>query len=185
MRAFLITGLPRSRTLWLAEFMSYGQCICVHEPSEYMRRIEDLKTVYKDNQGVSDAGLGFWLEWILKEISPWTVIVHRDIKQVERSLHDLYPELPQTNFCELLMEKLNQCRSHPLVMNVSFDALNDMRIMQKVFWHLRPGVPFDEERYRTMNRQIIEVDPVAKFESAQHATMYQEIMPFIKIREQA
>ena len=36
MNSFLITGLPRSRTAWLANFLTYGDSICLHMP-EYVK----------------------------------------------------------------------------------------------------------------------------------------------------
>lgn len=43
-------------------------------------------------------------------------------------------------------------------MRVPYHSLSDMRVMQKVFWHLTPGEPFDEGRFLAMKDVNIQVD---------------------------
>lgn len=176
MQPFFITGLPRSRTAWMAEFMG-----AVHEPTADIKSIEDMRGVFERHSGVSDSGLGFWIEWILREIKPLTVIIERDIDDVEKSLDKL--NIPKTNYCELLKDRLMYFRNHPLVMTVPFERLNDIRVMQKVWWHLKTGAPFDEGRFREMKDINIQCDHEKTKESAKHATIYQEIEPFIRPKE--
>jgi hypothetical protein len=58
----------------------------------------------------------------------------------------------------LLSERLLSVKGCPGVMWVSFDSLNDKRIMQKIWWHLMPGAAFDEERYEVFKDLRIEAD---------------------------
>ena len=181
MRPFLIVGLPRSRTLWMAEFMSCFGAVCVHEPTEYMKSIDDLPKVFADNEGVSDSGLSLWIERIFKDIAPWTVIIWRDQREVEASIERL--GIPKSNYCDLLLERLNKVRNHPLVMNLPFECMNDMRVMQKVFWHLRPNVPFDEQRFELMKNVNIQCDIEKKSKAAQNAVIYDEFKPLYRLKE--
>jgi len=52
-RNFFILGLPRSRTAWLANFMTYGQTFCYHEGINDCHTIEDYKTKLGYNKGDS------------------------------------------------------------------------------------------------------------------------------------
>lgn len=178
---YLITGLPRSRTAWMAQFMPN----CVHEPITYMKKIEDIKTVYADHDGISDSGLGFWLDWILHNVAPRTLIIDRDLDEVEKSLAEMNLGLPATNYCELLQEKLDEHAKHPLVLRVPYEALGNMRVMQKVWWHLLGHrYAFDEARFKRMNAINITVsnDHLARAFSAKD-TIVNEIMPLIRPKE--
>ena len=56
MRAFLITGLPRSRTFWLAKLVAEldGVASCAHEPSVNMGGLEDLYNYYNQRMSPSE-----------------------------------------------------------------------------------------------------------------------------------
>lgn len=149
---YLITGLPRSRTAWMAAFME-----CAHEPTAQMDTLFDIESFYEENEGCSDSGMGWWLPWISRQIKPRILIIVRPIADVEESLFREFPELPRTNYCAKLAEALLPLRYAPGVMTVSFSALSDIATMRRVFWHLRPGVPFDEGRYLEMNKKRIVV----------------------------
>ena len=169
MSDFLICGLPRSRTLWMAEFMTDRNSICAHEPMFRMNTVEDIKEFYdkgnqifKGNIGISDSGAGFFIDWILENVKPRTLIIHRDHLEVEESLKGMGLGYVKTDFCKVLQSKYDAVKGHPLVLNVSFDALKDMRVMQHCFWHLLPNETFDEGRFKQMTNQIMEVDPRQK-----------------------
>jgi hypothetical protein len=176
MSKYFITGLPRSRTTWMSRYMPN----CVHEPIAEMRNIENLIDVYARYDGVSDSGLGLWIDWILANIKPKTLIIERDIGEVEKSLEAMGMGLPRTNFCDLLLAKLNEFKDHPLVMTVPFAALGNERVMQRVWWHLLgPNVAFDEEYFHKMNAINIKASPVVSIKD----TIIREIMPFIRLKE--
>lgn len=180
MRNFLITGLPRSRTAWMAAFME-----CDHEPRFNLESREDIAEYFSKNQGCSDHGLGFWAKYIVEDLKVRTVIIDRPIDEVEASLETLGLDFPKNNYCDVLLDKLSEVREHPLVMCVPFKALNEIRVMQKVFWHLRPGVAFDEERFNLMKNIIIEVTQLEIKEMVNlpiDKLMSDEIIPLLKIK---
>lgn len=106
MRNFYITGLPRSRTTWLAlAFTAHGY-FCWHEAmkncftkDEYRDKMKIMSVV-----GNSDCGLPFCD--IAAELPGPTVIIERDLFEVKESLktqglrHD-------DEFLELLANKLS------------------------------------------------------------------------------
>lgn len=91
MRPFLITGLPRSRTAWMALLTSTApRTICHHEPSADTQSFEDLVALWRepgfDRVGMSDSTLGFQLERITKEIDPRILVIERPIAEVRGSM---------------------------------------------------------------------------------------------------
>jgi hypothetical protein len=159
-KPFLITGLPRSRTAWLSVLMSTGPAICYHDILGQVSDIEDLPRLFQSDfykhVGIADCGFGFFLGRILDTIKPRTLIVDRDPAEVAQSLHKL--GFPRTNLPDLLHSSLLPFRDHPLVMWVPFESLERKRVVQKVFWHLMPGEPFDEVRYEHLAKMRIECD---------------------------
>lgn len=84
---FFITGLPRSRTAWFAEFMTYNGVYCHHELLNNIKNKSDFECIMKsgDNVGNSDCGLFITNhEDMFPEAK--TVIIHRDLNDVRDSL---------------------------------------------------------------------------------------------------
>lgn len=188
-RPFLITGLPRSRTAWMSVFCTTGDALCYHEPIAKLRDISELPALFQSefykHVGISDSTLGFFLDWILSHIQPRTLIIERDPQEVSASLLRL--GLPDTNFVEMLSEKLAASKAHPLVMWVPFDALNSKRVMQKIFWHLMPGAAFDEERYEQLSKMEIEVRLDDAVQEAARGrpnldSLLRDIIPLVKLK---
>lgn len=158
---FLITGLPRSRTAWFAAFMSLGQTICFHEPLKHLSDISELpdalRSVNHMHVGASDSGAGYFLPWITQNLMGMPILViDRDVDDVAASMAGI--GLPMGRALTLLSDRLLAVKGRPGVMWVSFDSLNNKRIMQKIWWHLMPGVAFDEERYELFKDLRIEAD---------------------------
>jgi hypothetical protein len=57
---FLVLGLPRSRTAWLANFLTYGDITCTHEGLNGCATLEDYKKQFRDSSGDSNTGLAFF-----------------------------------------------------------------------------------------------------------------------------
>ena len=88
--SFLITGYPRSRTAWLANWMTYGRSFCFHEavkwapPCEVPELLASAGTVFA---GTSDSLLPFYIDQVWPLLpSPRLVIVERDPKDALASL---------------------------------------------------------------------------------------------------
>ena len=186
---FMVTGLPRSRTAWLSVLLTGERSMCYHEPSSRMSELSDLFSIYAqeyyDYVGVADSGLGFFIDRILEEFAPRTLIVERPLSEVEQSLAEF--GLPASNYCELLKEKLEAVSSHPLVMRVPFGALDDWRWVQQIHWHLVPGLNFDETRFHELAKMQIETDAyktsVIAFENRQQiGNLMRDVYPMIRFK---
>lgn len=187
---FLIAGLPRSRTAWLSVFATTGDSICYHDPLVGMSDVKELEAVYQSEfykfVGVCDTGAGFFLDWILPTLAPRTLIIERDPKEVRDSMTALGLTVTQQQV-NILADKLREFKEHPLVMWVPYEALNVKRVMQKVFWHLMPGHPFDEARYEQLTKMHIEVDMPKAFGEAEKykresAKLYRNIQPLMRAK---
>lgn len=156
MKNYLITGLPRSRTAWFAEFMG-----CDHEPTFHMDTVDDIAAYFAKNRGASDHGLGFFVKHIVEDLGIRTLIVERSIEDVIKSLGEFFPHIDYRHsydFCLRLAGKLDEVKKNPLVMVLPFEKINNLNHMEKAFWHLCPGEAFDEGKYLAMRNTIVEVD---------------------------
>ena len=87
-RPFFVVGTPRSRTAWLAAFLSTSGRPCLHEPSRLLAtRVELLEMLRAPAAAISDSGLT--LRWRdIKDQSPdaRVVVVRRPVEGVMASL---------------------------------------------------------------------------------------------------
>ena len=56
---FLVVGLPRSRTAWLAKFLTIGGRVCRHEPSLRWTGPDDFDRWLAGDEGASDSMMTF------------------------------------------------------------------------------------------------------------------------------
>lgn len=57
---FFILGLPRSRTAWLANFMSTDGLTCMHEGLNGCKSLNEYKSKFDDNTGDSNTGIAMF-----------------------------------------------------------------------------------------------------------------------------
>jgi len=159
---FLITGLPRSRTAWMSVLCTTGRAFCAHEPSAKFRTVDDIADFYDtdayDYIGASDATLGLFLPWILEHIKPRVLIIDRPLEDCQLSFERAIG-LPRTTLVEREYEMLQSLPANPLVKRVWYEHLDLPRVVAGCFFHLLPGLPFDEERAAELARLNIQVDP--------------------------
>jgi hypothetical protein len=104
MNPFFICSLPRSRTAWLANFLTYQHSFCFHEPmnryplKEYPMM---LANTGRKHAGVSDSLNTLVIEELVDMFpSAKIVVIQRPIEEVEKSLNALgFP-------CSKLLEKM-------------------------------------------------------------------------------
>lgn len=159
---FLITGLPRSRTAWMAAAAQNDKSVCLHEPTRYAAKwtdVFDIAWALKGFQyvGASDHGLGFHLPEIMARTAPRTLIIERPIDEVNASLARL--GLPASNFCELLMEVLNTCR-HPNILRVKYAHLESPEVVGHCLAHLMPDAKQSWERLFCLQRLNIQAQGI-------------------------
>lgn len=116
---FLILGLPRSRTAWLANFLSYDGFHCSHEGLNGCKSIAEYKSKFVWQHGDASTGLVmFDFEERFKDFK--IVIIDRDIAAaVEYGLKTY--GVDQTVELSKLKERLDNMYG----MHVNYDEIND------------------------------------------------------------
>lgn len=162
---FLITGMPRSRTAWLAAVCNaMPTAICYHEPLHYVEAWQEALDVWRDDLhdyvGLSDHALGFHLGAILDGVAPRTLIVERERGEVLKSLATLNIGTPAyaERFLDILEERLKAFHGHPLVRRVAFSSLQNEEILLACIDHLMPGVSIDLAKIRALSAFNIQAD---------------------------
>jgi len=151
---FLILALPRSRTRWLSEFLSWGPWKCTHEEFRHFRSMEDLKS-WGSMSFVGSAETAVAPFWRLFGTLPQgvrVVVVRRSPAEVTRSLRRVMksPPLNLDSAMTKLDAKLTQVeRRVPGVLSVSFEDLGTLEGAKRVF-EFALLVPFDEAWWRVL-----------------------------------
>ncbi len=141
---FIITGLPRSRTAWLAALCNtIPEAICYHEPLATLSKWQAVAGLLHDSQyrycGASDHGLGFQLKPLMDMLLPRVLIVARDRSDVEQSCHALYAGRAGTKrFLDVLERRIDMARDEPCVRVVGFADLQSPRTVYACLRHLMP-----------------------------------------------
>lgn len=170
---FFITGMPRARTAWLANFLTWGDAFCAHDLSmrcesvaQLAARIDALPGAFP---GVSDSALCLIPDRIRAQWpdARW-VVLRRDPAQVRFSLQAMgaYPGLAKVG-PELAVEIVTRVEQglasftrDPRVLFVEYDDLNSMEKLHTIWqWCLRGRVPWCAERAAQLHRMKIEVIP--------------------------
>jgi len=145
MRPFVIFALPRSRTAWLARYLTYGPWHCGHDELRHCRSLDDVTSWFAQPYigSVETAGAFFWR------------LLPKDVRvvTVRRSVDDVLPSLTRAGieFDEPVMHhhmkhldrKLDQVeRRIPGVLRVDFEALGDADTCAQLFEYCL-DMPFD------------------------------------------
>lgn len=154
---FMITGLPRSRTAWMANFFTAGKSFCFHEALTLGNLDEVFGGVNKAYVGNSDSGIPFFADKN-NEIysSARHVLIKRKKEEVAKSLQRLFTEdvTPGLNACIEALERY-EAEFKPFV--VKFEDLHDEKIMRAIWEYCLPSESFDEERWRMLNDFKVEI----------------------------
>ena len=149
---FFITGLPRSRTAWLAvvsESIFGGEASCVHEPTAEAESWMDACRFWerddRDFLGIADSCLGLHVAEILDRWRPQTLIVERPVADVGAALAKA--GLPVSlKALGLLQRRLDAVRDHTFVRTIAYSRLNEVGEVCDVLKWLLPGAVPDERR---------------------------------------
>ncbi len=160
---FLITGLPRSRTAWMATVCNtVPVAFCRHEPSMEWEMWRDCFGAWRAGThpcvGISDPLLGFYLPEIVREIAPRVLVIERDVAAVERALRVIAPSAQAREFLDALEERLREARGLPGVLHVSFDALHDPDAVLLCLEHLLPGAVVDRAKVGELLHMNVRAD---------------------------
>ena len=161
MKIFLVTGLPRSRTAWLANFFTWGNTVCFHDPLpdfdyDVGQFVSYVRSLPYENVGISDPGIALHAAFYhLSFPDAKVVIVNRDkptcITDFAKAF-DLTPAqaLDGVNRCEEGLELVRSKFKHVKV--VDFKDLSDMDTLRSLFNFCCPLETFSDTRVKILVR---------------------------------
>lgn len=170
---FFITGMPRARTAWLANFLTWGDAFCAHDLSmgcaslsQFAARIDALPGAFP---GVSDSALCLISDRVRAQWpdARW-VILWRDPAKVRFSLQAMgaYPGLAKVGpdlaveIVSRVEESVKSFAKDPRAMFVEYDDLDSMQKLYSIWqWCLRGRVPWCAERAAQLHRMKVEIIP--------------------------
>ena len=142
---FVIFALPRSRTAWLARFLTYGDWQCGHEELRHCRSLHDVTSWLSQpyTGTVETAAASFWR---LLPANVRVVTLRRPVPDVVASLARAglaFDAAVMTRVIEHLERKLDQIEARmPGVLSVRFADLANEATCARVFEHCL-GLPHD------------------------------------------
>jgi hypothetical protein len=149
---FFVTGLPRSRTAWLAAFLSTGGVLCHHELMGHVHSVEEfIAEMERPLRGNADHGLFLFPEFARRWPKAPVVVIHRDIENVQASL--LAMGIDQRDMLEENLEFINSLDA----MHVLYDDIDDR--LREICRHVR--VPYDAHRAQLFRRLNIQTTNIA------------------------
>jgi len=160
---FFITGLPRSRTSWLANFFTYNNAFCFHEATRFCANMQDLKELMKSHEagniGNADPALLHIMDDV-KKIFPDSriVLIEREIHETIDSFIDFYTSYEYKNiqeWIEQLYEIMEKIKSRYEVKTVRHDSLNYMETCKELWEYILPDEPFDVKRWNLLDELYI------------------------------
>lgn len=125
---FFITGPPRSRIAWVANYLSYGNMLCLHDALRFCdvsaRQARSLFGNTVEYCGISDPALPLMQDKFIEEFpdAKW-VLIDRPHEEVERSCRNIGVS---TDSLYILQTKLEELRGKlgTFALNVPFHSLN-------------------------------------------------------------
>lgn len=144
MPPFIVFGMPRSRTAWLARFLSYGDWHCGHEELRHARSLDDVRSwLAQPCTGTAETAAAPW--WRLARhlrSDLRVVVVRRDVTDATDSLMRLGLFADRTAVERLMLRldrKLEQIsRRVPDALSVRFEDLEREEVCAAVFEHCLP-----------------------------------------------
>lgn len=166
---FMLIGLPRSGTTWLANLLNTDYTTCEHDPLNlvhYSRWDESFGDIPgRVSCGVSCTGIWRWHDWVVNHPAK-KIIIHRNPREVEKSLAELDIPMDLTgwetlfdipglhvNFEDLFIERV----AKRIWEQVTVERFNPFRFNILSKMSIQPhlsGVAQDEHLQRHLYREL-------------------------------
>jgi len=164
--AFILYALPRSRTRWLSEFLSYKDFHCCHEQAVTMRSLDDVRTFFGGpNIGTVETA-AIYGRVLIKHIVPdiREVVILQDVdKAVDRMMKTDTGGI--ATYDKNIVYKtflradrlLRKAASDPNVLTVDYNDLDKEETCKTIFEHCLP-YPFDREYWKVFKDWNIQIN---------------------------
>lgn len=174
---FLIVGLPRSRTSWLANLFTYGPCFCVHDGLLRKRYWEDAVEDWIGDRpwikhvGNADSGAP---NIVLPRTDRKVIAVFRDAEAARQSFVKYFSERPYPQFgapdpnattvifnhLALRFQQFVSQVPHDKLFTINFAELDSVDHVEAMWNFICPEEPFFRERYFELNN--LRVNPASE-----------------------
>lgn len=143
---FVVTGLPRSATTWLAVFLTTNESLCLHDP--FAMGWPD--TWQRDGRrfGISCTGIYLMPEILQRQDCP-VAIIERDPSDCEQSIERM-------GFKESHIQKLKTMLDQADGRRFQYEDLWVEERAEELWDFLVPGLKFDHLRYRQLAQMQIQ-----------------------------
>ena len=162
MKRFLILGLPRSRTAWLANFLTTDRSFCDHDASGQATSFESvfrpLSRPY-DYHGVADTGLAVLGDSLPSDLP--IVLIVRPFEEAYRSTLAVLPKHdPRTvrSSMEAVMAGLGELRPRAALV-FPYEDLEFPSVVREIQRVCMPTIPWDPNRYELLRDLRVVVNP--------------------------
>lgn len=159
-RPFLICALPRSRTAWLANFLTFGDIECGHELCAELSVAGLENYLTRSNtpfSGNADTGASVSMAEIRirMPVTP-IVVVKREPRDVQQSIKRMGINLPG-HCLDFLVSCLEEVQQLPGTVAVRYENLDSERTMAYLQSFLAPGEPFNALRFQFLKGLNVQV----------------------------
>lgn len=166
--AFFIVGLPRTRTSWMSNFLTYKTSFCFHEAIRLCYKIEDMIALFEsvDEPNVGDADcriIEFQKDFRKMFPNAKWIYIKRDIKDVIYSLEKRFEfeeSYRDTDFCKKLQEKYNVFEKEYSPLTFQYDELDNVDVCEAIWNYCIPDSSFNYRRWLQLD--VLKIDPVEK-----------------------
>jgi hypothetical protein len=154
MNKFFITGLPRSRTAWLASFFTGNNSFCYHEMLRISSGFEDgIKKMLNRKEmyvGNSDSSLPIWMDKIdhILRDSP-IVIIERDVNEISDSLTNLFGQ-DFERALDKTLEGIEIIKNKYNYISIDYNELNNQSCLETLCNFCTPKLNFDKDKFETL-----------------------------------
>jgi len=142
---FMVIALPRSRTTWLANFLTTDKTFCYHDPLAEMSSYKEILELKTDRlTGIADTGIGYF---DLSLFDCPKVIIERDLNAVNAEMSELLG-------IDIDMSDLNARIASIDGLHIQFDEINE-RLAE--IWTHCTNLPYDRLRGDYLKHMNIQV----------------------------
>lgn len=164
-------GLPRSRTYWLSQFLSYGDWSCYHDEAIKMRSVQDLRTWFtQPNTGSSETSAALYWRFLLETCPELRVVVVR--RSVQSAVDSWMQVSPESNYFVIktlfhkIDRKLDQIEKRmPNVLSVKYDDLAKESTCKEIFEFCLP-YEHDSSHWEALDESNLQINVQAQLRYA-------------------
>lgn len=158
--SFLIVGYPRSRTAWLANFLTYGNVACAHETLSECARPRNLpghiRALGHAYCGSAETAAPLFIREIVEAMPEAKIVfVKRPAHEVSASLLKLGMDA-SVSWADAGLEYALKL---PQTLVVRFEDMDRMNVIKMAQEHVAPGEPFNVQRFQMLRDFNVQITP--------------------------